>query len=255
MTSASRAGTFRARVAELPPVLTNTLEHNLARVRQGIVDAARSAGRAPEAVELVAVTKTVDAETALALAALGATELGENRVDELERKSALFRSASVPCRWHFVGHVQTNKAARIAACADVVHSVDSVRLVETLDRNASHVGRSLGVYLQVKLHPEANKSGLDPLDLADAVLAVRAASSLRWCGLMTMAPLVADEVRARELADDVFARLATLGREHGSPGLSMGMSDDYALAIQHGSTCVRIGSALFEGLSTRRIGA
>jgi len=136
-----------------------------------------------------------------------------------------------------------------------VHSVDSVRLVETLDRNASHVGRSLGVYLQVKLHPEANKSGLDPLDLADAVLAVRAASSLRWCGLMTMAPLVADEVRARELADDVFARLATLGREHGSPGLSMGMSDDYALAIQHGSTCVRIGSALFEGLSTRRIGA
>jgi hypothetical protein len=236
--------------------LTNTLEQNLARVRSDIANAARSAGRDPGEIQLVAVTKSVETESALALARLGAVDLGENRIDELERKAAAFRAAGLACRWHFVGHVQTNKAARVAACADVVHSVDSRHLIETLDRNAVRVGRSLGVYLQVKLHSEATKSGLAPADLPSAVEAVKAASGLSWLGLMTMAPLVGDDAaRAARLADEVFTRLSDMSRELGGVGLSMGMSDDYALAIRRGSTCVRIGSALFTDAGRSEVGA
>jgi pyridoxal phosphate enzyme (YggS family) len=234
-----------------PRAVTNPLEKNLARVRARIASLARECGREPGSIALVAVTKTVDAATATALARLGALDLGENRADALAKKAAALRAAGVPARWHFVGHVQTNKADVVAEWADVVHSVDSERLIETLDRNAGRVGRSLSVYLQVKLHPEATKSGLAPDDLPAAIAAVRAAPALEWLGLMTMAPLAEDDpARALRLADDVFARLAELGRAHGAPGLSMGMSGDYDVAIRRGSTCVRIGSALFESPST-----
>jgi hypothetical protein len=233
--------------ADAPWALTNTLENNLARVRAHVASSARDCGRDPRAIQLVAVTKTVGTEVALALARLGALDLGENRADELARKAAALRAAGVPVRWHFVGHVQTNKAAAVAEWADVVHSVDSERLIETLDKNAVRVGRSLDVYLQVKLHPEATKSGLSPADLPAAIAAVRSSGSLRWLGLMTMAPLALDDAaRAARLADEVFTRLAELGRAHGAAGLSMGMSSDFESAIRHGSTCLRIGSALFE---------
>lgn len=255
MTSRVIRGTLRIR-ADVTWALTNTLEQNLARVSRSIEDAARQAGRAPGDVQLVAITKTAGTETALALARAGAADLGENRVDELERKARAFRDLGHSVRWHFVGHVQTNKAARVALWADVVHSVDSKRLIETLDQNAAGVGRSLGVYLQVKLHAEATKTGLDPAELAAAIDAVETASALRWLGLMTMAPFVEDDAaRASRLADEVFTRLAELARAHGTSGLSMGMSDDYVLAIRRGSTCVRIGSALFEGVDKSEVGA
>lgn len=230
------------------------LAQNLARVRREIDAAAREAGRDPADVGLVGVTKSVSSDLALALARLGVGDLGENRVDELERKARAFQEREVACRWHFVGHVQRNKAARVAELADVVHSVDSLRLAETLDRTARDVGRSLDVYVQVKLHPEETKSGLDPRELPEVLAAVRGARALRLSGLMTMAPLVEDDpVRAAELAEGVFARLARLGAELGTPGLSMGMSEDFALAVRHGSTCVRVGSRLFEGVGVEGV--
>lgn len=250
MTSEQGAGTLRIR-ADAAWAVTNPLEQNLARVRARIATLARECGRDPDGIQLVAVTKTVDVTVAEALVRLGAADLGENRADALARKAESLKKAGVAARWHFVGHLQTNKADVVAEWADVVHSVDSGRLIETLDRNAVRVGRSLGVYLQVKLHPEATKSGLAPDELFAAIGAVRAARGLEWLGLMTMAPLVEDDpVRASKLADDVFARLADLGRAHGARGLSMGMSGDYDVAIRRGSTCVRIGSALFESMST-----
>ncbi|MBL8857170.1 MAG: YggS family pyridoxal phosphate-dependent enzyme [Planctomycetes bacterium] len=231
------------------------MEQNLARARGAIADAARGAGRDPASVTLVAVTKSVNLRTALDLCRLGQLDLGENRVEALEQRARAFREHDLACRWHFVGHVQRNKARRVAEVADVVHSVDSEALIETLDRGAGNVGRSLGVYLQVKLHPEATKSGLAPEDLQSAVRAVTAAPALHWLGLMTMAPLVTDDAeRAGHLAEQVFTELARLSAgcvARGAPGsgLSMGMSGDFERAIRHGATCVRIGTRLFEGVA------
>lgn len=239
--------------------MPTTLESNLARVRSRIATAARSVGRDPAQVELVAVTKSVPGATANALAGLGQRDLGESRVQELERKVAFCAAQHLKPRWHFLGHVQTNKARRVVELADVIHSVDSLRLIETLDRIAEDVGRSPQVYLQVKLHPEDTKSGLDRGAAREALDAVRACRRLSPLGLMTMAPLVEhDEVERLRLARRVFGELAELARELARPldrplGLSMGMSGDYALAIELGSTCVRVGSALYEDVPSAQV--
>lgn len=234
--------------------MPTTLAQNLARVRREIAQSARAADRDPALVQLVGVTKSVSVDLALSLTTLGVTDLGENRVDDLERKAGALQERGVACRWHFVGHVQRNKAARVARLADVVHSLDSTTLAQVLDRHAGLVGRSLDVYVQVKLAPEETKSGLDPRDLPAVLAAVRDARSLRLAGLMTMAPLVPhDPTHAAARAEEVFERLAELGREHEVAGLSMGMSDDFAIAVRHGSTCVRIGSALFEGVGSEAL--
>lgn len=251
--------------------MPNTLESNLARVRLAIADAARSAGRRPLDVELVAVTKTVGVDSALELLGLGQRDLGEGRVDELERKvhgvGELWRKEG-PLgmnrpgpRWHFVGHVQGNKARRIVELADVIHSVDSLRLLETLDRIAEDVGRSIQVYLQVKLHSEDTKTGFDPAQVGAALAVAQASRRLSPVGLMTMAPLVEDdEVERVRLAEHVFVKLAELARELGPRpglelGLSMGMSEDFPIAVRAGSTCVRVGSALFSGISAPQVRA
>lgn len=245
------------------PVLVDTLQTNLLRVRAAIAAAARRAGRDPSEVSLVAVTKTVPAAVAAELVRLGQRDLGENRADVLEEKAAWFDSRGFGApdaggpRWHFVGHLQRNKARRVVERAHVVHSVDSLQLLETLDRIAVDVGRSLDVYLQVKLHPEPTKSGFALADVPEALTAARAARRLRLVGLMAMAPLVEDdEVRRVAAARETFTRLAAAARElsrtepAGSPalGTSMGMSEDFEVAIEAGSTCVRVGSALFAGL-------
>lgn len=248
-----------------PPVpgeyaLPTTLESNLARVRAEITAAARAAGRDPAQIELLPVTKSVPAALAAGLRALGQRDLGESRADELERKVRWFEEHGIDARWHFVGHLQRNKARRVVELADVIHSVDSLHLIETLDRIAADVGRSPQVYLQVKLHPEDTKAGFEPALLCDALGAARAARHLVPVGLMTMAPLVEDDEAERvRLARHVFLELARLAHVHAPAGsrplaLSMGMSGDFALAIQAGSTCVRVGSALFEGVTSGEVG-
>jgi uncharacterized pyridoxal phosphate-containing UPF0001 family protein len=159
-------------------VLQTTLETNLARVRGRIAAAARAAGRQPGEIELVAVTKAVSADAALGLLRAGLIDLGESRADVLEAKATRIAAeglrAGSAVRWHFIGHLQRNKARRVVELADVIHSVDSLRLLETVARIAEDVGRFPEVYLQVKLHPEETKSGLDPDALPEVLAAARA---------------------------------------------------------------------------------
>ncbi len=265
--------------------MQTTLETNLAEVRRRIAVAARGAGRDPSEIRLLAVTKTETAERAAEILRLGQAELGESRADELSRKAAWFREHGLRARWHFVGHVQRNKARHIVASADAIHSVDGLPVLETLERAAHEIERDLEVFVQVKLWPEETKSGLEPDGVPAVLERALACRHLRLAGLMTMAPLVrvatgapgalgalgtavtsdsrspAATGSAREdAARTVFRRLASLARELASlfprpPLLSMGMTDDFEIAIEEGSHIVRIGGALFAGLPAREAGA
>lgn len=221
------------------------LSQALPRVRDRIAGAARAAGRDPGGVRLVAVTKGHPLEALEAATALGLTDLGENRVEELEEKvRALGPGAAT---WHMIGHVQSRKAARAVACAHLIHSVDSLRLAQRISRAAGEGGREATVLVQVNTSGEGAKSGFDAGEAVDAALAVAALPHLRLDGLMTMAPFVDDEAvlsrtfrRLRETLEDVRRQDPGVGTT-----LSMGMTNDLEIAVREGSTMVRIGTALF----------
>jgi pyridoxal phosphate enzyme (YggS family) len=204
---------------------------------------------------MVAVTKKVEPELARALAELGCLDLGENRVSELERKATFFRERGAEARWHFIGHIQRNKARRVARLADVIHSVDSARLLADLARHARDEQRQPAIFLQVKLAADAAKSGVSPAELPTLIAQARS-SGLALLGLMTMAPLptadaAATRAQARATFDELARLAATLPAEafvDGRPRLSMGMSGDFEEAVSAGAHVLRIGSALFEGV-------
>jgi len=234
-----------------PPPSSLPLAANVRAVLERIAAAARRAGRDPAAVSLVAVTKSVSADVAAEVVRLGVRDLGENRADVLESKAADLAAAGLAPRWHFVGHLQRNKARAVARLASLVHSVDSVRLLEALDRLAGEAGRELEVLAQVKLADEATKSGLDPRELSDFLARGRAARHVRVVGLMAMGPLDEDPARRLDRTRAVFRAAAELAREHRdafarAPELSIGMSDDFEIAVEEGATLVRVGSRLFE---------
>jgi len=235
------------------PSRSSPLAANVRAVLDRIADAARRGGREPQAVRLVAVTKSVSPAVAAEIVRLGVTDLGENRADRFEAKVAELAAGHVAPRWHFVGHLQRNKARAVAQHAALVHSVDSERLLDTLDRLAGEFGRELEVLAQVKLADETTKSGLDPRELAAFLARGRGAKNVRVVGLMAMGPLAEDSAAQRERARAVFRRAAELAREHAAsfaraPELSIGMSDDFEIAVEEGATLVRVGSRLFEGL-------
>jgi pyridoxal phosphate enzyme (YggS family) len=230
---------------------------NLARVRARIDGAASRSGRKGGDVALVAVTKSVEPELAAELVRLGQEDLGESRADELERKAERLAAASLRPRWHFVGHLQRNKVRRVVALASSIHSVDSERLLEAIDGAAAEAGVRPEVWIQVKLSEEPTKSGTDPK--AAIVLLERAAclANVRLAGLMTIAPLAPPPAReaAARAAFRALAELARAARMRDALGsvplrTSMGMSDDFELAIEEGSDLVRVGGLLFEGLGT-----
>jgi pyridoxal phosphate enzyme (YggS family) len=177
--------------------------------------------------------------------ALGLCDLGENRADELERKAAWFAERGLQARWHFLGHLQRNKVRRVARIADVLHSLDSLELAQLVEQAAGEFGRTIEVYVQLKLWPEESKSGLDPSELPTLLEALAGLPHLRFAGLMAMAPLAPE----REVAREVFRELTRQARAIGSScRTSMGMSADFELAIAEGADVVRVGSALFEEL-------
>ena len=213
-------------------------------VRRRIAGAAEQAGRSPEDVLLTVVTKFFPAGDVRILADLGVRDVGENRHQEAEAKSA--ELADLGLRWHFIGGLQSNKAAAVAAYADVVESIDRRKIVNGLARGAGErgEGHSVDVLLQVSLDPPGRegRSGADPGDLADLAAAVEAAEGLTLRGLMAVAPLDEDPATA-------FERLAGVRRdllaEHpGATWLSAGMSNDLEQAIAAGATHVRVGSAV-----------
>jgi pyridoxal phosphate enzyme (YggS family) len=219
------------------------IAENLERVEARIAAACRGAGRDRSEFSLVAVTKTFPASDAGHLAALGVLDVGENRAGDAADKVAATRAAGLlDLVWHFVGQVQTNKAALVAGCMDVVHSVDRARLVTALDRGAQTAGRQLRCLVQVDLSGAAGRGGAQPADVPAVADAVVGAGHLDLAGLMAVAPLDADPEAA-------FARLAEvaadLRRRHpGATVVSAGMSGDLESAVSHGATHLRVGTAL-----------
>ena len=238
---------FRARI---PAMYRARLAETLPEVRDRIAGAAREAGRDPASVRLVAVTKGHPVAALEAALDAGLIDLGENRVEELEEKVGIVGAAAT---WHMIGHVQSRKAARALAAADLVHSVDSVRLAQRFSRAAGEAGVEARILVQVNTSGEASKSGFEE-GAVEGVLEVARLPHLRVEGLMTMAPFVEDEDvltaafrGLRKTLEEVRRRGGTVGGE-----LSMGMTNDLEIAVREGSTMVRIGTALFgERLATR----
>jgi pyridoxal phosphate enzyme (YggS family) len=212
------------------------LAERLAAVRERVARAAERARRDPAGVLLLAVTKVFPAQAICDAHALGLREFGENYVQEFEGKAP--EVGGLPgARFHFIGHLQSNKSARAAELFQVIQTVDSGRLARRLDAG----GRALDVMIEVKLGGEEAKSGVDPEGLSDVITAVRACPNLKLRGLMTMPPWSEDPEAPRP----IFRRLRELAMQHELPELSMGMSHDLETAIEEGSTCVRVGTALF----------
>jgi pyridoxal phosphate enzyme (YggS family) len=221
------------------------LAEKLPRLRDRIAGAAVAAGRSPDAVRLVAVTKAHPLEALEAALDAGLRDLGENRVEELEHKvTALGRDRAV---WHMIGHIQGRKAARAVGLAHMIHSVDSVRLAQRLSRTAVERSLEVPVLAQVNTSGEESKSGLAFASAVEEVHRMAELPGLDVGGLMTMAPFVDDEAVLsaafgclRETLEAVRAVAPGVGAE-----LSMGMTNDLEIAIREGSTVVRIGTALF----------
>lgn len=220
-----------------------------AEVRDRVARAAARAGRDPSTITLVAVTKTVPAGVVRAAHALGFSVFGENRVQEAQAKIGELGREGM--RWELIGRLQSNKAARAVELFDRVQSVDSVRLTGMLDAQAAKRGSTLPVLLEVNIAGEESKSGFAPGELMEAARAVAALPHLRPEGLMTVAPLTerAEDVRPvfrrmRELRDALRGAVP-LGPGGGWDALSMGMSDDFEVAIEEGATIIRLGRALF----------
>lgn len=221
-----------------PASADERLVARLRAVRADIAAAATRVGRSADDVTLVTVTKSAPATVFEPLAAEGAVDVGENR-DRLavERMTA---PGAERFRWHFVGHVQSNKVRKLVPHVDVFHGVDSVELAERIERVAAELGRAPELLLQLNLSGEASKSGLAEAELPAALERVAGFCAARVSGLMTMAPRVPDPEQARPL----FRRLGELARDAGLPQLSMGMTHDFVVAVEEGATLVRVGTRI-----------
>lgn len=221
----------------------------LAEVRRRVESSARLAGRVPEEVTLIAVSKTHPARVVREAIGAGGRDFGENRVQEADAKIAELESVE-GVRWHLIGHLQANKARRAVKLFDLIHTVDSAALVERLERVCAEEGRGLlDVLLQVDLAGEATKSGAGENELPALAEACGACERVRCVGLMTLPPFSEDAEaarpyfrRLRELRDALHAR-GLFG--DGAGELSMGMSHDFEAAIAEGATLVRVGTAIF----------
>jgi PLP dependent protein len=223
-----------------------SLDSRLERVRERVASACLRSGRSAEEVTLVAVTKGHPPEVVRAILAAGLADVGENRVQELDAKvEAVGRDSA---RWHLIGHLQRNKVRRALDLADLIHSVDSLRLARKLSDEAVLANRTVEMLVQVNVSGEATKGGVERGDALAGIEQICALPGLRVLGLMTMAPFVDDErvlrsvfAKARELRDAAAAAVPGFRAGH----LSMGMSADFEIAIEEGSTIVRLGTVLF----------
>jgi len=227
-----------------------SVTENIAAIRERIASAARRAGRRPEEIALMAVSKTHPAERIREAHAAGLRLFGENRVQEFAGKADALADLA-GAKWHMIGHLQTNKASKAAELFDAVDSIDTLKLAEKLDSAARALNKKLNVLIEINVGAEAAKSGLmpDSRDLEDLLRAASRFEALEFHGLMTVPPFTGDPEGARpyfrklrELRSAIAARkLPAVGVDV----LSMGMSHDFEVAIEEGSTCVRVGTAIF----------
>ena len=226
---------------------TAEMSGRIARIKARMADACARVGRDPAEVTLLPVSKTFDDQAIRRAVSLGYKRFGENRTQEIGQKAPLLADCDI--QWVVIGQLQTNKAKEVARLAHELQSLDRLELAEALDRRLQLEGRSLDVLVQVKTSPEETKAGLDPNELIPFLKKLSSFQTLRVRGLMTMAILSEDQTAVRRC----FAQLRQLrdqARQEGIAGieldrLSMGMSGDFELAIEEGSTEIRVGSAIF----------
>jgi PLP dependent protein len=223
------------------------LRDSLPVVEERIVAALRRAGRS-DAVRIVAVTKGHPLEAVHAALAAGLRDVGENRVQELESKRGEWPAAVPGPAWHLIGHLQRNKVKRAVALSDMVQSVDSLRLAEALSKEAERAGVTVRLLVQVNVSGEATKAGFDPARAVDMIAGITALPALSCEGLMTMAPFVDDEAILRATFGGtrrLLERCVAEGVPLAGQELSMGMSHDFEIAVEEGSTMTRLGTVLF----------
>ena len=221
----------------------SSVKENLLRVRERIERAARRAGRDPKEIKLVAVSKTVEVARIKEAIEAGVSILGENYVKEAQKK---IETIGRPVSWHFIGHLQSNKARYAVRLFDVVHSLDSIPLAEELNRRVGQGDRVIKVMIEVNLSKEATKFGTDEERLLDLAKRIQTLNHLSLEGLMTMPPYF----DAPEMSRPYYIALRELKDTLAGEGipvkeLSMGMSSDFEIAIEEGATYVRVGTAIF----------
>ncbi|MFH1216311.1 MAG: YggS family pyridoxal phosphate-dependent enzyme [Pseudomonadota bacterium] len=224
-----------------------TIEKNLAEIREKIAGAARRTGRDPREIRIVAVSKKVDPSLMREAITAGQQIFGENYMQEAKEKIITIEEKA---QWHFIGHLQSNKAKDAAYFFDAVHTVDRLKLANALNRYAGEAGKNLSVLVQVNVGEEPQKEGVATEDAEELLQSMQGLSNLSIEGLMTMPPFYDDPEKVRpyfrklrELADDFASR----GYFAGAPSfeLSMGMSGDFEVAVEEGATLVRIGTSIF----------
>jgi pyridoxal phosphate enzyme (YggS family) len=227
-----------------------SIADNIAAIRERMTRAAAKVGRNPDSITLMGVSKTVEPERIKEAYAAGIRVFGENRVQEFGEKSAALADLK-DAEWHLIGHLQSNKSNKAGELFHAIDSVDSLRLAEKLNQAAAQSGKKLSVLIEIKVGEEENKAGipLDSPELDTLLLAAPQLTNLEIRGLMTVPPFTEDAQGARpyfRLLRDLRDTLALrkLPRIH-MDVLSMGMSHDFEVAIEEGSTCVRVGSAIF----------
>jgi PLP dependent protein len=221
----------------------STIRENLSRVRERIERAAQKAGRDPKEIELVAASKTVEVARIKEAIEAGVSILGENYVQEAEKK---IEALGKPVSWHFIGHLQSNKARYAVRLFDVIHSIDSIPLAEELNRRAEQPDRVIKVMIEVNLSKEATKFGTDEEKVLNLAKRIQSSKHLSLEGLMTMPPYF----DSPEMSRPYYVALRELKERMTKEGipmkeLSMGMSNDFEIAIEEGATYVRVGTAIF----------
>jgi len=217
------------------------IKENIGIIREKIAKAAKRAGRDPDGVTLMAVTKKIPVDVIREAAVLGITDMGENKVQEASEKTSC-PGMGTGIKWHMIGHLQTNKVKQAVRLFDEIHSVDSIRLAREIHKRSAEAGKVMPVYIEVNVSGETSKYGVPPSGLSDLLEEAKGIDRIEVKGLMTMAPYSDDPEDSRPY----FRELTKLAREHGLSGLSMGMSGDFEVAIEEGATIIRVGTAIFE---------
>ena len=224
-----------------------SITQNIADIRGRIAEAAKRSGRSPDDILLIAVTKLHEPDEIEEAIATGITDIAENKVQEIQKK---YDQIVSPVRWHLIGHLQTNKVKYIIDKVVMIHSVDSLKLAEEIDKRAAAAGKTMDVLLQVNAAHEESKFGLDPKDVPQVMQDILdTCPNVRIRGLMHMAPWSEDPEEIRPYFKEVKDLFDTLSRvEHPNSDfkyLSMGMSHDFETAIEEGANIVRIGTSIF----------
>ena len=225
-----------------------TIAERFKEVKKRVDDAAARSGRDPEDIKLVAVTKTHPASEINEAIAAGATDIGENRVQEILEK---IEDVS-PVRWHLIGHLQTNKVRQVIDKVVMIHSVDSLKLAREIDKRAAAAGLKMDVLIEINSAMEETKSGIAAGDLKQLVIDITAeCENVRVCGIMCIPPIAADPEDSRPYFKEAAELFEDMKSWQLPPGkfapteLSMGMSGDFEVAVEEGATIVRVGSSIF----------